>query len=376
MDSVYPEAVPAAKNGMSLQAERVSPRICASAALQHNGSTKYLMNTATSESIERQSVSGGNVDANRNHAIPLRILRRLEVLGLEMDHAKLKRTGLAGGDAWYAGVGGEAYGPTRFREVMQLLVDGHSPVSVLHASQEEEPEPAWRELRYAPMWLRPWPARLWTIGFWFVCAILGAILVTTLSPDAWQPWTHRVYWVGVAGAALWQWAWLRETVRVSRLWRRFRSTSPERQPGDVSPEIAAFWEEASREDSDLAPLPAADTPPPAHRSPFPILARVAGLLLVGVSFATGAWLALGSGPNPQMARSRLTELVDTARQHFAAPPQTTAASTETALPSEMEAPDDLVSTPTRAPQTETKAAAPATLPPELPQFAPALLDEP
>lgn len=94
----------------------------------------------------------------------LLVLRRLELLGLQLDLGKLKQRYSAAGDSWFVGMYGEAYGSVSFRDVLALLADGHRSVEVLHASHAEEEEPAWGRLSYSPLWLRKLPARLWTVG--------------------------------------------------------------------------------------------------------------------------------------------------------------------------------------------------------------------
>ncbi len=302
-------------------------------------------------------------------AFCLRVLRRLELLGLQLDHGKLKQRYSAAGDSWIVGMDGEAYGPVPFRDVLQLLMDGHRSVEVLHASHAEEEEPAWTQLSYLPLWLREWPARLWTVGFWMVSAVLGATIVITLSPVSWRPGVDRLYWVGVTLAALWQWSWPRETVTGSRLWRKMRSRFTRQEAGSaVAPEIAAFWQQAARENAGTN-LPEIEDARPAPEATRPAaLVRMARAALFCAVALAVVWLATSGRDLPQLGAVR----------EWAAP----LLAWLSPSPAAPATPEPIRSEPPAQVQNHVAAAVrPAPVlstedVPEIPAFIPALADEP
>jgi hypothetical protein len=133
--------------------------------------------------------------ANRGIMIGVaaRALRWLELRNLEMDYARMKKR--HADDAWWICSDDELRGPVAFRQVLEALVNGVTPLYVLHDSQAQLETPPWVRLKYDPVWLRRGSSLLWTIGFWLMCAIFLFCVVQTIVPRVARPFTGVGYWM-------------------------------------------------------------------------------------------------------------------------------------------------------------------------------------
>lgn len=131
--------------------------------------------------------------------LPMRALRWVETQGLNADHAQWRKRYAGEDDAWWIEYRGEVEGPCSFRQVMGFLLEGMSPLQAIHASETENEGAEWRVLRYSPLWMRPWPARLWRVGFWVTLGVLGYCVVRGVSPHSWRWNVGPLYWLALAG---------------------------------------------------------------------------------------------------------------------------------------------------------------------------------
>lgn len=134
--------------------------------------------------------------------LPLRALRWLETKGLEMDHSRLRKTYAERDDAWFISYEGQVEGPYSFRQVSGLLLEGISPLQLIHASESNDESAQWTTLRYSPLWLRKGPALAWRIGFWIVAAMFAYCAVHSFTPYSWRWLGDSVFLMLLAIAAL------------------------------------------------------------------------------------------------------------------------------------------------------------------------------
>lgn len=138
----------------------------------------------------------------RSRGWALKVLRRLELLGLQLDHARLAKAYAAFPGGWWAQVNDEPAGPYPLSTAFKLLVDGHSPVHLLHESEADQEPPPWRELRYSPIWTNRIKVLLWTVGFWMMLAFIGYAVVTSFTPVWLRSYVGVAWWLAMAGLLL------------------------------------------------------------------------------------------------------------------------------------------------------------------------------
>jgi hypothetical protein len=110
----------------------------------------------------------------------IRLLRWIEIIGLESDYSKLRKQEPL--DAWMFIEDGQPMGPVPLREILLKLREGQSPIDIIHESKAYDTEPQWSELVYNPVWNRPGAALAWTIGFWIIVVSIGFITMRIVLP--------------------------------------------------------------------------------------------------------------------------------------------------------------------------------------------------
>ncbi len=117
-----------------------------------------------------------------------------------MDHSRLLKTYAGRDDAWFISYEGQVEGPYSFRQVSSLLLEGISPLQIIHASESDDESAQWMTVRYSPLWLRKGPALAWRIGFWIVAAMVAYCVVYTFTPHQWR-WLGDSFFVALLVAA-------------------------------------------------------------------------------------------------------------------------------------------------------------------------------
>ncbi len=138
----------------------------------------------------------------QSHGLPIRILRKLELFSLQSDYASFRKQETE--DAWMFVQEGKAMGPVSFHEILNHLLDGQSPLSVIHESRAYEEQPYWSELVYKPVWKNPIAATAWAVGFWIMAASVGFILLRFLLPSGIRTFGSVAYSLLAMAAAYFQ----------------------------------------------------------------------------------------------------------------------------------------------------------------------------
>ena len=140
-----------------------------------------------------------NADTNPQTRLgtPIRLLRWIELIGLESEYKQFKKQEAT--DAWYYVESDEARGPVSFTELLAMVRDGNSPLSIIHESKAEADEPQWTNLNYDPAWKRPSMALWWTVGFWLIVLCIGFVALQLLLPDSIRHIVGIVYWLATLG---------------------------------------------------------------------------------------------------------------------------------------------------------------------------------
>lgn len=142
----------------------------------------------------------------QDHAAAL--LRWLELQGLILDQARLRKTHPS--DAWWVVMpeAEEVTGPHEFRGVLAALVEGAGPIQIVHDSQAAMEDAPWTTLQYRPLWLNPKTLPLWRVAVWTLAAFLAYILISVVTPPAGH-WLVNVAFVLSAGGLLARRFWAR-----------------------------------------------------------------------------------------------------------------------------------------------------------------------
>ena len=129
------------------------------------------------------------------------LLRWLELQGLILDHARLRKTHPS--DAWWVVMpeAEEVTGPYEFRGVLAALVEGAGPIQIVHDSQAALEDAPWTTLHYRPLWLNPQVLGFWRGALWALAALFAYILVTSAIPPAGH-WLVNIAFVLSAGGLL------------------------------------------------------------------------------------------------------------------------------------------------------------------------------
>ncbi len=135
-------------------------------------------------------------------SVPLSLLNFIELTVLRRRYASMVWV-RPEQDRWFVSSDQGTFGPVRFSEALQRLVQGETPLAVLHEDEaNQDPEP-WRILAYRSCTLDRATKWTWIVGFWIAAIFLGWVLISTFEPIALQPILQWVYIVGVIAAMAW-----------------------------------------------------------------------------------------------------------------------------------------------------------------------------
>jgi len=137
--------------------------------------------------------------------LPVRLLRWLELWGLHLHYTRVRAAETS--DEWLVHSGDGPQGPIPFRQTLRLLLDGQSPIYILHVSKAPTTpgaEAPWIKLSYSPVWNNPRAGRAVTVCFWSVLVLLGFGILTNMVPWRFNTLLTVGYWGTVAG-----WLWFR-----------------------------------------------------------------------------------------------------------------------------------------------------------------------
>jgi len=128
-----------------------------------------------------------------------RLLRWIERRYLQWEFGALQRGQLANDDAWWIDLGDNAVRPCTFPEILDALLDGFSPAAIVPASAASQKPVPWRIVQYSAWWSNSIISKVWSIGFWAICLVVGWFLLCLATPLNAQGPAQFAYVLGVAG---------------------------------------------------------------------------------------------------------------------------------------------------------------------------------
>ena len=137
------------------------------------------------------------------------VLRWLEMQSLRENYARLQKPYRAldrdQRDRWWLAVGETEppTGPHSFREALEHLLNGYSPVHVVHESRiGEEPTP-WIALKCKPLWSDPKSVAWFRRSVIALEVIIAWFIFQSVIPWQLHHWSNWIFLAGVAGIFFW-----------------------------------------------------------------------------------------------------------------------------------------------------------------------------
>jgi hypothetical protein len=135
-------------------------------------------------------------------SLPLSFLRVIELAVLKRRYAQFVWV-RPEQDRWFVYSDNGTFGPVRFIEALQRLVQGESPLAILHEDEaNREPEP-WQTIAYRSCVLDRATKWTWIVAFWTAAIFLGWVAVSTFGPQFMQPALQWIYFIGAIAALAW-----------------------------------------------------------------------------------------------------------------------------------------------------------------------------
>ena len=126
--------------------------------------------------------------------LAISILYWVERIGLHAHYRRFVKQYRGQDDAWWMGYGEKTHGPYRFEEILKMVVEGFSPVMVLHDSLAGvEPVP-WKRISYQALWSNPKVERPWTLCLRFLVALVIYLFFCAVTPFRFHTEMTMLYW--------------------------------------------------------------------------------------------------------------------------------------------------------------------------------------